>query len=280
MFEPSYNPSGAGNITIDGKTYKQGSPEYYAALDAQKVHDASVDGQAVGTAQGAATRAAYSAQYPGFEQNQPPAGASPIYGSSFDATGSRSSGGGGGGSSSGGSPIRIVGADPAAALARLSGEAANMNNPLQPFTGATEPPPQVTGSGPADDTAARANIFARTKDNAAQTASASLNGLTEALGSRGLQGGGYEAGSVGSTLAREANTIGEVDRQQAESDLGRADSVADRNYQGQVAQRGQDISAISAQNSAVLADKQVQLQQRQASLDGLMMALKGATTTY
>jgi hypothetical protein len=104
---------------------------------------------------------------------------------------------------------------------------------------------QYSGATQQQEEASRAATFARTKDNAANTARASLTALTGELQARGMGGAGYEGGQIGSTLAREANTIGEGDRQQAEEELRRAAEVANMQYQGGIAQRGQNLSTQS-----------------------------------
>lgn len=147
-------------------------------------------------------------------------------------------------------------------------------------TGAvTNPSPaaSVSYNNPALD-AARSAAFARAKDNAANTADASMKALTEELGRRGMQGGGYEAGQIGNTLAREADQIGEAGREQAIQDANFATHAADENFQGAITQRGQDISAAQAnaqrQLEASMENARLTLS-RQQSLQALMQSALG-----
>lgn len=109
-------------------------------------------------------------------------------------------------------------------------------------TGGTNTPTNPTASiAPLDFKAANSAAFATAKDQAAQTAGASLQGLQQALAGRGMTGGGYEAGQIGQTLAREANTIGEAGRAEAVHEADLAARAGEANLSSQVAQRGQDI---------------------------------------
>lgn len=94
---------------------------------------------------------------------------------------------------------------------------------------------------PVDTSAAHSAAYGAAKDDAAQTARASLTGLTAELGARGLKGGGYEGGAIGQTLAREANTIGAASRAQAESEFQANQRNAELNAQMLMNQRGQDM---------------------------------------
>lgn len=291
--------AGMGNTQIiNGKSYTMYTPEWYAARDAGQVHESTVAGQAAG----AGRKSEYETMFPGSlltppTPPQPAAGASPAdlmeanrraqeatQPSVSPAARSLASGTSGGGntSSSGNSGVStgVAGAWDANQLPRsLINElvTASQQAPTQAAFSTSAPATISHADTSGTEAAARAATFARTKDNAATTASASLNGLTEALGSRGLTGGGYEAGQIGNTLAREANTIGEGDRQQAESENTRAADLADKDYAGKVAQRGQDLSAQNAQNQLQMQQAQLQVQQRQAALSGLTAALSAST---
>lgn len=133
--------------------------------------------------------------------------------------------------------------------------------------------------------------YAAAKDRAANTTTAALNGLQEELQRRGMGGAGYEAGQVGNNLATEANTIGQVDRQGMEDELGLETHLADEDYQGQLTQRGQDISANEANANRTLAAREaaannglqtlsVLNQDRTAKLAMLTNALAGLNRAY
>jgi hypothetical protein len=101
----------------------------------------------------------------------------------------------------------------------------------------------IAGASQAQQDANESATFGKVKDNAANTAKAALSGLTQSLAARGMGGAGYEAGQVGGTLSREANTIGEGERQWAGTQYADAQHRADVNTQAGIAARGQDLSA-------------------------------------
>ena len=94
----------------------------------------------------------------------------------------------------------------------------------------------------ADEQAARAAAFARAKDQAGQTARASLDALRSVMGERGILGGGMEGAGIASIIGGAQGELGEQGRMQAMSDVERAGQIADRNYAGGLTRRGQDIS--------------------------------------
>lgn len=101
-----------------------------------------------------------------------------------------------------------------------------------------------TGSGQSfDETGARNAAFARAKDTAGQTALASLKALQDVVDSRGTNGSSIERDATGRTLAGAAGALGGFTRDQLMADLARVSSLADRNYQGDITQRGQDLAS-------------------------------------
>lgn len=120
-----------------------------------------------------------------------------------------------------------------------------------PSGGRVAPVTMNTGALDAADSAA----FGHAKDQAAQTASAAITGLSGELQRRGMGGAGYEGGQIGGTLSREANTIGEASRAEATNRAGVAQHVADENYTGGIAQRGQDIGSEDAKFSGGIAQR-------------------------
>ncbi len=117
------------------------------------------------------------------------------------------------------------------------------------FGGDADRTPMAETIAPVDLTAANTAAFATAKDQAANTAAASMSGLRSALQARGMGGAGYEAGQIGQTLGREANTIGQASRDEArnEANLRAEQSIA--NLNAGVAQRGQTIGAQQADAS-------------------------------
>ncbi len=81
-----------------------------------------------------------------------------------------------------------------------------------------------------DEEGARAAAFARAKDQAGQTARASLDALREHLG--GNLGGAAEQQRSAEVIGGAAGNLGEFTRDQMIMDLARAGEIGDRNYAG------------------------------------------------
>lgn len=104
----------------------------------------------------------------------------------------------------------------------------------------------------ADPTNAGNAAFARAKDRVGN----SLQGLTKALSNqfsgRNMQGGTAEINAVGNVLASGNHELADVAREQAIQESGDANDFARTRYEGDISQRGQDLSALSAINSQSL----------------------------
>ena len=120
-----------------------------------------------------------------------------------------------------------------------------------------------------DTSAANAAAFGRAKDQAGQTARASLTALRGEMAGRGLRGSGIEAGEVGKTIARGAAGVNEFTREQAIQDAGNAADLAKQEYQGRITQRGQDIGVAQANAS-----------RQQQQLEGLLGLIGGRGILY
>ena len=120
-----------------------------------------------------------------------------------------------------------------------------------------------------DTSAANAAAFGRAKDQAGQTARASLTALRNEMAGRGLRGSGIEAGEVGKTIARGAAGVNEFTREQAIQDAGNAADLAKQEYQGRITQRGQDIGVAQANAS-----------RQQQQLEGLLGLIGGRGILY
>lgn len=254
--------AGASNSQIfNGQTYPMYSPEWYAAQSADKVRQAGVAGTAEGTGE-----ANYLSAL------------SPSLQALYRSMGIGGSSGGGYGTSSTSVPgsVGYSGTTsrptPGATSYGFGGGDPVSSAGLKSESIGTSPTATI---GPLDLSKSDTAAFATAKDQAAKTAGASMTGLQQALASRGLGGAGYEAGQIGNTLGREANTIGEAGRTQAlndarltaegnlanlsagvtqrgqdigskQSDAARALQAAEAIYSGGIAQRGQDIGAREA----------------------------------
>ena len=107
--------------------------------------------------------------------------------------------------------------------------------------GRIEREPRVAREVFGDEHAARAAAFARAKDQASMTARASLNALYDSMASSGQAGSPLEAGLATGVAQRGQGMLGEISRDQALSDAERAADIANRTYQGNITQRGQDM---------------------------------------
>lgn len=102
------------------------------------------------------------------------------------------------------------------------------------------------GGGDAGWGAANAAAIGRAKDTSAAAVGAAERRMQNNMGSRGIAGSGIEAKQDMGIQLAGAGELGAAGRQVAEGTATRAGAVADRNYTGEITQRGQDISAASA----------------------------------
>lgn len=94
--------------------------------------------------------------------------------------------------------------------------------------------------------AANAAAMGRAKDQAAAAVSAARKALLDNMTARGIGGSGIEMKNDRAIQLAGAGQIGEAGRTIATNTANRAAQVADRNYQGQIAQRGQDVSLATS----------------------------------
>jgi len=111
--------------------------------------------------------------------------------------------------------------------------------------------PSHVNYGGAEADAARAAAFARAKDQAGQTARASLDALMNVVGERGLAGGGYERSAAKGVIGDASGTINDFTREQLIQDLNNQQHVNDLKYQGDISQRGQDLTRMQSLLSLV-----------------------------
>lgn len=97
----------------------------------------------------------------------------------------------------------------------------------------------------AGETAAQNTALARAKDIAGSTGRAALNSLQDVMGGRGITGSGLAANGAGGVINQAAGQIGDVNRGQLIQAMQLARERASQNYTGQIAQRGQNLGAMS-----------------------------------
>lgn len=150
-------------------------------------------------------------------------------------------------------------------------------------TGMLEPPPtptplpgRVTGPSPADRQAAEAATYGRAKDKVGQETRASMNALANEMASRGLSDSSFMATGAANILQTGQQELADTNRSQAIDALKRAAEVEDRNYAGDVSQRGQDIGY----NSQVDAARRQVFDARNALLARLMAIRQAGGRIY
>lgn len=116
------------------------------------------------------------------------------------------------------------------------------------LTGKFDSPGQAGGAtGPdPNEAAARAAAFARAKEQAGSTARAGLDSLYDVMASTGRSGSAVEAGAAGQVAAGTAGDLNDFTREQYIQDLDRSREVSDRNYQGDLTKRGQNMGWLQS----------------------------------
>lgn len=105
--------------------------------------------------------------------------------------------------------------------------------------GTSEP----TTTAPAfDEAAARATAFGRAKDQAGQTALASLQALHDVMAGRGMAGSTVEGDATAEIIGGAGNDVNHATDNQLIADLDRAAQISDREASLGVTRRGQDMS--------------------------------------
>lgn len=120
--------------------------------------------------------------------------------------------------------------------------------------GGTAEVPYSGGGGGAIGGEAAANdaALARAKDVAGQTGRSALTALNETMGARGLTGSGIATGQTAGVINQGAQQIGDVNREQLIQQLAANRQRASEQYQGQIAQRGQNINAQQGYLSSLM----------------------------
>lgn len=263
---------------IGGQTYQIGTPAWQAAMEADRVHQGTVGGETAGAALTALQKSA-----------------------GLNLLGSSSSSGSASGSLS---TVPRIGGGGA-----VSGSAGGGQTPGWPGESPGAPGSSTYSTVPrvqaVDNTAANAARFGQAKDQAGQTARASLTALRDELGGRGMLGGGVEAGATSGLIERAAQGSNDMTRQNAITDANQANENAQLNYTGSITQRGQDESLYATtrgqdlnaqqgrdanalqyraqditQRGQDISQAQGLAAQQQQSLQGLLSVLSGVRSLY
>lgn len=110
--------------------------------------------------------------------------------------------------------------------------------------GAAAPPVASLNTKAAEDAA-----FARAKDKIGQIGAGSLTSLRSLLANSGRLGSGAEDMAVSNLMSSTAGDLAEAARDWTLSDVERIRRAGEMNYQGNITQRGQDLSAQQAMNA-------------------------------
>lgn len=255
--------NGGRTQIINGQQYSMYSPQWYEAMDADKIRRAGVAGTAAGTAGKAALTAL------------------------GDVAGSTSTTMAAGSGGSNGLPPRIGGGSGAPGYETFNGG------------GADAPIPQISKP---DQSAAESAVFGKAKDQVGQESAGALAGLRSALAATGRLGGQGEYRGVSGIVQKGQQQLGDVTRQQAvthlsnEMDIDKANQAAALTGRGQditkrgqnmdytlggrgqdIQQRGQDIQYEESQAQLNLTKSLQEAARRQSILQGIMGAINGPT---
>lgn len=112
--------------------------------------------------------------------------------------------------------------------------------------------PRVSG-GAGNSRAAEAAEFSRAKDRIGQATSGLLRSVGNTMDERGIAGSSIEGDALSGALEQGQGMTGDVIRQQAITGVNRGYAVDDRDYAGDIAQRGQDMARQAQQQQALQA---------------------------
>lgn len=118
-----------------------------------------------------------------------------------------------------------------------------LNGQTPPMAGAEgggTVPAAASGPGGQEE-AARTAAFARAKDRAGATARASVDTFRDVMAGQGKMGSSMEAGGIASLIGDAGGDINDFTRDELMMDVNRAADLEDRNYQGAIQQRGQNM---------------------------------------
>ena len=103
--------------------------------------------------------------------------------------------------------------------------------------------PKVQKPSMASYEAAQAAEYGKAKDQIGRNGEAAMRSLRNVMQSRGISGSGIEAEGSANILGQMTSGLGQTSRDQATQRLGRLNAIDDMGYQGDITQRGQDLTA-------------------------------------
>ncbi len=106
--------------------------------------------------------------------------------------------------------------------------------------------PRVPTEQAGGDDAAAALAFGRAKDQAGLATRGLMKSVRHNMASRGISGSGIEGGASMDVLAGGADRVAQAGLAEALHKVQRGNDVSDRNYAGNINQRGQDIAQQQA----------------------------------
>lgn len=217
-----------GSVSVPNYVDYNYQKQLKAYQDAQAA-ESQRNAQNAGTAAGTAQKAAYEAKYPGYQTPPPPTA----------------------GGSGGSSMAALQGLSSFQPSAQPMPQAPTANSFPTSSAQGTTPPPLAHLAAP-DSSGAQANEFARAKDQVGLQTRGAITGLAGAMAGRGTVGSGVEGRGQQQIVGQGQQQLGEVSRDQAITGANLAQKDAEAEYQGSIAQRGQDISRESTINSQML----------------------------
>lgn len=129
----------------------------------------------------------------------------------------------------------------------------------------------------ADASAAQSKAFALAKAQAGSEGQAAINGLAGQMAARGITGSGTQMRGIADRLAAATNPLAQTTAQQLQENVNMAQQnqqlaqqAAETAFQGGISQRGQDITAQTAQAQLAQQKQLAQQQMLQQALTGLM----------
>ena len=151
------------------------------------------------------------------------------------------------------------------------------------LTNAAAPAPVAPRVAYSDGGAASRAAFSTAKDRVGQLGRGAMNSLQRAISGRGLSGSSIEGREMGGIVEGSLGELSNTIRDQAGYDAARGDAVSDRNYSGDITQRGQDIAAQQEAARLALAQRsqsQSETNSGFSNLGGLMSLIRRGRPAY